>query len=262
MSRPLVLLSNDDGFYAEGIRAMRHALVAFADVVVCAPAQNQSASSHSLSLSRVLRLKDHGDAIFSVDGTPADCVYIAMHGIGRVLPRAPDVCVSGVNHGVNLGVDVFYSGTVAAAREAAIRGVPAIAFSAHRDVAFTDAARASAEIVRGFLDGGLAARSRRAHGAGPLLNVNFPPGDRWTVKAARLGRRVYDSDVVYRHDPRGGEYLWIGGSEAVHHDAPGSDTEAFDAGFASLTPLSLDLFEESGMDLARAVAGAAARTEE
>lgn len=252
MSRPLVLLSNDDGVHAEGLRTMLAALAERVDVVVCAPSQNQSASSHSLSLSRILRLKEHGGGIFSVDGTPADCVYVALQGIGRVLPRPPDLCVSGINHGVNLGVDVFYSGTVAAAREAAIRGVPAIAFSAHRDVAFADAAAAAMRIVDALL--ARTPATRHAHGTGPLLNVNFPPGRSWSVVATRLGRRVYDSDVVYRVDPRGAEYLWIGGSDAVHHDAPGSDTEAFDAGHASLTPLSLDLFDASRMDDARAVA--------
>src|ERR1044071_689169 len=121
--RPLVLLSNDDGFAAPGLLAMRDALSAFADVVVCAPELNQSATSHSLSLHRSLRLRHVEEGTFSVDGTPADCVYVALNSGARILPRRPDIAVSGLNHGLNLGIDVFYSGTVAAAREAAMRGI-------------------------------------------------------------------------------------------------------------------------------------------
>ena len=120
-----ILLSNDDGFFAPGLQVLRTALATFAEVVVCAPESNQSATSHSLSLNRILRLRDHGHGIHSVDGTPADCVYVALNSGTRLLPRRPDLVVSGMNHGPNLGTDVFYSGTVAAAREGALRGVPA-----------------------------------------------------------------------------------------------------------------------------------------
>ncbi len=107
MTRPLVLLSNDDGYTAAGLLALRDALADFADVVVCAPETNQSATSHSLTLHRVLRLRHAGPNVFCVDGTPADCIYVALHSGDRILPRLPDLCVSGMNHGLNLGVDVF-----------------------------------------------------------------------------------------------------------------------------------------------------------
>src|SRR5262249_24114157 len=117
IERPLVLLSNDDGCAAAGLLALRDALATWATVVVCAPELNQSATSHSLSLHRPLRLRVVEDGLFALDGTPADCVYVALHSGTRVLERRPDLVVSGMNHGLNLGVDVFYSGTVAAARE-------------------------------------------------------------------------------------------------------------------------------------------------
>src|SRR5271154_2588382 len=129
--RPLVLLSNDDGHASPGLRTMRDALAAVADVVVLAPESEKSAASHSLSLHRPLRLRAVEPNLFALDGTPADCVYVALHAGTRVLPRKPDLVVSGINHGMNLGQDAFYSGTIAAAREGALRGIPAVATSAH-----------------------------------------------------------------------------------------------------------------------------------
>lgn len=235
MKRPLILLSNDDGYAASGLVALSRALATFADVVVCAPESNQSATSHALTLHRVLRLKQAGAGVFFVDGTPADCVYVALHSGNRILPRTPDLCVSGMNHGLNLGLDVFYSGTVAAAREAALRGIPSVAVSADL-AADPDAAAAVGSRVASALADACAA------GTPPvLLNVNVPPGNEWKVRATRLGHRSYGGEVVFRTDPRGGEYLWIGGSKATHHDAPGSDTEAYDAGEVGVTPLALDL---------------------
>src|SRR5829696_1121257 len=144
--RPLVLLSNNDGFRAPGLNLVRDALAEFADVVVCAPDYEQSAASHALSLHRPLRLFRHEEGVFSVDGTPADCVYVALYAEARVLPRRPDLVVSGVNHGVNLGDDVFYSGTVAAAREAALKGIVSLAVSAAPDTDQPAAAALSARI--------------------------------------------------------------------------------------------------------------------
>jgi 5'-nucleotidase len=232
--RPLVLLSNDDGYRAEGIRALRAALLDRFDVVLCAPESEQSATSHSLTLSRPLRLRDHGEGILSLDGTPADCVYVALHSGRRVLPRPPDLVVSGLNHGLNLGTDVFYSGTVAAAREGALKGYPAIAASASRDASFEAAARTTVELASTLLAG--------SPGRGVLLNVNFPPGSTWKLKETRLGTRVYTDTVEFRRDPRGAEYLWVGGPGAEHRPLAGSDTDAFDDGNVGVTPLVLDLF--------------------
>jgi len=247
LGKPLVLLANDDGYRARGLRLLGDALRAHADVVVCAPEVEQSAASHALSLHRPLRLYAHGEGVFSVDGTPADCVYVALHGQQRVLPRRPDVIVSGVNHGVNLGDDVFYSGTVAAAREGALKGIPAIAVSAARDAELTAAAELGARLALG-----LAALAP----GGVLVNVNVPKGRDWPLRATRLGRRIYRDEVEFRRDPRGGEYLWIGGPGADHHPIPGSDTEAFDAGAVGITPLMLDLSDRAATQLAEALAAA------
>jgi 5'-nucleotidase len=258
--RPLVLLSNDDGITAPGLGALREALAKHADVIVCAPEANQSATSHSLSLHRILRLRHAGASLFALDGTPADCVYVALHSGTRVLPRRPDLVVSGMNHGLNLGIDVFYSGTVAAAREAALRGIPSVAVSADSGADRAAAARLGASLAMAALAAfqDLPAGSPRP--PTPLLNVNIPPGDAWSVRATCLGARLYAEDVDYRRDPRGREYLWIGGAGAVRHDhVPGSDTEAYDAGIASVTPLSLDLWAGGGASLAARVAGALPR---
>jgi 5'-nucleotidase len=254
--RPLVLLSNDDGVHAPGLVALRAELARAADVVVCAPESNQSATSHSLTLHRALRLREHSAGglvdTFSLDGTPADCVYVALHSGTRVLPRRPDLVVSGMNHGLNLGADVFYSGTVAAAREGALRGLPAVAISADRGADRERAAALGARLA-------LAALEHARERPGPfLLNVNIPPcpsepGTDWEVRATKLGSRLYEDEVVYRRDPRGDEYLWIGGALLEHEAVPGSDTEAHDARIASVTPLVLDLADRTGHALAHAV---------
>jgi len=233
MARPLILVSNDDGYRSLGIQALRSALLEFAEVIVCAPEIEQSATSHALSVHRALRLFEPGPGIYSIDGTPADCVYVALHGAARILPRWPDLVVSGVNHGVNLGDDVFYSGTVAAAREAALKGIPALAVSTPHDANMAEAAALAARIASGLL--------RHPVTAPLLLNLNVPKAFE-TLRATRLGRRIYRDEVDFRRDPRGREYLWIGGPSVEHPGLPGSDTEAFDAGIASLTPLSLDLW--------------------
>lgn len=251
MNRPLVLLSNDDGYRAHGINTLAAALRTVADVIICAPEVEQSAASHALSLHRPLRLFRHGEGVFSVDGTPADCVYIALYSDGRILPRRPDAVISGMNHGVNLGDDVFYSGTVAAAREGALRGIPSIAFSAALDADSTPACDLAARLTLDLLS--------EEKSAPVLLNVNIPPGNAWPVRATRLGHRIYRDEVDFRRDPRGREYLWIGGPGAEHRPVIGSDTEAHDAGAVSVTPLVLDLwgqgFTARAEQLARRFAG-------
>ncbi len=243
--RPLVLVSNDDGYRARGLGLLVQALSRRADVVVCAPEVEQSAASHALSLHRPLRLFRHDERTFSVDGTPADCVYVALYSEGRVLPRRPDVVVSGVNHGVNLGDDVFYSGTVAAAREAALKGVPALAVSCATDGNYEAAAELAAE---------LALVVHATERPPLLLNVNVPRGQDWPVRATRLGRRIYRDEVEFRRDPRGREYLWIGGPGADHGAVAGSDTDAFDEGAVGITPLVLDLSDSHAAERAEALA--------
>jgi 5'-nucleotidase len=247
--RPLILLSNDDGYSSAGIRAMRAALVASgAEVVVAAPEQEQSASSHSLSLHRPLRLRSVEEGVFALDGTPADCVYVALHAAERVVPRRPDLVVSGINHGMNLGQDAFYSGTIAAAREGALRGIPALAASAHHSADLVASAALAARIAL--------AMPRVSPSRAPLLNLNIPVRWNGQVRATRLGARIYDEVVDFRRDPRGREYLWLGGPGVRHERDDGTDTDAYDEGFASITPLLLDLTNQADRGLAISVAAA------
>lgn len=229
---------------------MREALLrAGANVILTAPETNQSASSHSLNLHRPLRLREVGSGVFALDGTPADCVYVALHAGQRILPRRPDLVVSGINHGMNLGQDAFYSGTIAAAREAALRGIPALATSAHPSLDLGRAARTSAGLALALLE---VKRPRT-----PLVNLNFPPGWSGEVRSTRLGERIYEEVVDFRLDPREREYLWLGGPGVRHERDAGTDTDAYDDGVASLTPLLLDLTSTSDMDLTVALAQSA-----
>lgn len=249
--RPLALLSNDDGYDSMALHALRRALVdAGADVIVVAPSTEQSATSHSLSLHRPLRAQSHGEGLFSLDGTPADCVYIALHAGTRFLPRRPDVVVSGINRGLNLGQDAFYSGTVAAAREGALRGIPALASSAHIHADLQKVAELSAYFALSLVG------TRSSVGKAPLLSLNAPEVWSGEVRVCRLGSRLYDEVVDIRIDPRGREYLWLGGPGVRHEPDPGSDTEAYDAGAVTLTPLVIDLSSAHEMASAEAFAAA------
>ncbi len=252
-ARPLILLSNDDGVHARGLRSLREALGLIADVVTVAPTDEQSAGSHSLTLSRPLRHRMLDDDLHGIDGTPADCIYVALYR-ERFLPRWPDLVVSGINHGFNLGTDIFYSGTVAAAREGALRGIPAIAFSLGPKGSFDEAAKVATVLCARMLD----RPGIREGDRGVLLNVNFPPSLPYRgVRATRLGRRVYHDEVTVRTDPRGKEYYWIGGPGAHPHEPlEGSDTEAVDDGWVSVSPLLLDATEPDDLGLAAWVAGA------
>ncbi|MET0592708.1 MAG: 5'/3'-nucleotidase SurE [Polyangiaceae bacterium] len=257
-TRPLILLSNDDGYRARGLRTLAESLRTIGEVVVCAPESEQSTTSHSLSLTRPLRLRRVDEGTFAVDGTPADCVYVALNGGTRVLARMPDIVVSGLNHGLNLATDVFYSGTVAAAREGALRGIPAVATSADGGADMEQAAKICTKLVQALI--GLAPVGPAAGAAAegppfrrklpaPLINVNVPPGNAWSVAATRLGLRLYEDLVEFRTDPRGREYLWIGGGSVRHEALTGSDTEAHDRGMVSVTPLLLDLTSAEGAPL-------------
>ncbi len=255
MSRPLVLLSNDDGFSSEGIRSLRTALLEACDVVLVAPETEQSAASHALSLHRPLRIRRVEEGIFAVDGTPADCVYVALHA-GTILPRLPDLVVSGLNHGPNLGQDVFYSGTVAAAREGALRGIPALAASAHPRADFAAASALAARIAFTLL-----AHAPITNAAGApherlrslLLNLNVPKDWSGSLVGTRLGRRFYEEIVDMRTDPRGREYCWIGGPGLHHDETPGTDTASYSEGHAVLSPLVLDLSDAAGQPVVAAV---------
>jgi 5'-nucleotidase len=241
----IILLTNDDGVFAPALARLREDLAALGDVVVVAPDRDQSATSHSLTLHRPFRIHRHGDNVFSVDGTPTDCVVTAFYGL---LPKPPDLVVSGINHGPNMGEDVFYSGTVAAAIEGTIQGAMAIAVSlATREAAdFVEPSRFVARLARTVTERRLPPRQ--------MLNVNLPHLD-WPevrgVRVTRLGSRFYRDTLVRKVDPRGRDYYWIGGEEPVWEGKPGTDIHAVNEGWISVTPMRLDLTDDGALaDLA------------
>jgi len=232
-----ILLTNDDGILAPGIRALADVLRESHDVTVVAPDREQSASSHSITLHRPLRIRDLGDDTYTVDGTPTDCVLV---GCKAILSGMPELVVSGLNHGPNMGEDVTYSGTVAAAFEAHILGVPSIAASVlERELGdFAGAAR----VVAGLAD----CRDRWATRP-VILNINFPkgPAASWgPTRVTRLGTRVYSDEIVEKEDPRGRKYYWIGGSEPTWNGGEDTDFATVHGGAVSVTPLHLNLTDE------------------
>lgn len=233
-----ILVSNDDGYSSEGIRALAKAMGPLGEVWVVAPEVEQSATSHSISLHRPLRIREIEERWFAVDGTPTDSVYLAINHLMR--GRRPDLVVSGINHGANLAEDVLYSGTVAAAMEGALLGIPAIAFSrvGSAPFDFEPAARFAQALVSSVLQQELPRRM--------LLNVNIPPGEPEGFAVTRLGSHTYGLSVVENVDPRGRRYYWIGGSAYEHRDIPGSDCNALHFNrLVSITPLHLDLTDDT-----------------
>lgn len=231
-----ILVSNDDGIEAAGIRALADALRPLGEVWMVAPETEQSGTSHSISLHHPLRLRPRGERRYSVDGTPADSVYLAVNHLMR--DQRPDLVVSGINHGANLSDDVTYSGTVAAAMEATMLGLPAVAFSLCQRGGpwdFAPAARFARSLVEGLASKRLA--------PGVLLNVNIPrDSDGESYRVTRQGKRSYGAEVIEKTDPRGRPYYWIGGDELAHEHLPGSDANAvYDEKVISVTPLHLDL---------------------
>lgn len=233
MTQPLLLVSNDDGIHSTGIQALVGALEPLGEVWVVAPDRENSAVSHALTLSRPLRLHEVGFRRFAVDGTPTDCIALAL---GHVLKgRQVQLVVSGINHGANMGDDVHYSGTVSAAFEAAVQGVPAIAVSlvAGNGWEFSHAARVARWLAAQVLERGMP--------EGTLLNVNVPPGVPRGVRLTRLGTHRYTEGVIEGLDPRGRKCYWIGGGEPVWQPIPGTDFVAIHEGFVSVTPLQRDM---------------------
>ena len=229
--RPLVLCSNDDGVHAPHLGALANQIEKFADVLVVAPERQRSAASHAITLHKPLRLTEVAPRRFSLSGTPVDCVYL---GVLKLCDRKPAVVVSGVNDGYNLGSDVFYSGTVAAAVEGALRGAAGIACSLHTKATDVDQAiRFAAEVVRAAIDEPMP--------PGTVLNVNMPGNGTDAYQWTMLGRRLYEDDVAERNDPRGRPYYWVGGGPSGHDDVAGTDCVAVSRGWNSITPMHLDL---------------------
>jgi 5'-nucleotidase len=257
----LILVTNDDGVSAPGLDCLRRALARHGRVVCVAPDREQSATSHALTLHDPLRLTQLAPDVWSVDGTPTDCVLLAVNA---VLERRPDLLVSGINLGPNLGDDVNYSGTVAAAVEGRRLGIPAVAVSLgrepERDLAHAGelAARLIARLVElgavtpAHGDGG--APGAGAGEDGLLLNMNVPARRREEIRGfavTRLGKRVYRDVVVAKVDPHGRPYYWIGGETPVWERGEGheaTDFAAVEAGFVSITPLRLDRTDYDGME--------------
>ena len=235
--KPLrVLVTNDDGYQAEGLRVLAAAAAALGEVTVVAPDREQSATSHSLTLHYPLRARHGPDGGWTVDGTPTDCVTLAVNAL---LPERPDVVLSGINHGPNMGEDVLYSGTVSAAMEATVLGIPAIAFSYSGDP--LEHIQAWEGPVRRLL---LSMLDEGSFPEDTLLSVNLPPVAPDQVRGVRvtsLGRRRYSDSITRALDPSGREYFWIGGGVTQWTGNPDSDFRAVEAGMISVTPLHLDL---------------------
>jgi 5'-nucleotidase len=236
---PRILITNDDGVFSEGIKLLAAALSEIADVSVVAPDREQSATGHSLTLHRPLRMQQLEENLFSVDGTPTDCVNLGV--LWLMVDSPPDLVVSGINLGSNLGDDVTYSGTVSATFEGALLGIPSIAFS--QEVAESFSFERAAIFARRFVEELL----KEELPSDLLLNVNIPATEIRGVQLTRLGRRRYKQSVVEKKDPRGRRYFWIAGTPEWQEE-DGTDQTALLAGLVSVTPLHLDLTDHRGLE--------------
>src|SRR6266853_6863291 len=235
-----ILLTNDDGIQSKGLIKLEEALSQIGDVFVVAPASEMSGASHSLTLARPLRIRQIDSRHWTVDGTPTDCVTLALNKILQE-NELPHVCVSGINHGGNLGDDATYSGTVAGALEATILGVPGIAISlvARDHFDFTEAARFALLAVRKILNEGLP--------EGTLLNVNVPQGEIKGVKVARQGIKNARPVITEHIDQRGKPYFWIGEQYFRSNAEDGTDYRAIEEGYVSITPLKSDMTDHNAL---------------
>lgn len=242
-----ILLSNDDGILARGLECLERAVSPLGDVWVVAPDREQSATSHSLTLHHPLRPVQLGEKRWQVDGTPTDCVMVAIEAL---LPQRPDFVISGINHGPNMGEDVLYSGTVAAAMEGLALGVPSIAVSFAGRLMRSDAPMLEA-LVPTLTDLLRHLTSLPQFPADTLLNVNIPSvaaSEVKGVKLTRLGRRVFSDSLTKMTDPWGREILWIGGGSVAWSGSEDSDFRAVKDGYISVTPLHLDLTARDRLD--------------
>jgi 5'-nucleotidase len=243
-----ILLTNDDGIHAAGLAVLERIAARFSDDVwICAPDEEQSGAGHSLTLNRPVRLKQHDARRFSVTGTPTDAVTMALK---KLLPAPPDMILSGVNRGANLGDDVTYSGTVSAAFEGALAGIRSVALSqvygaegAGHAVSFDAAEFWGERAIRPLLDAPFASRT--------LVNINFPPLGAEEVKGIRVVRQGFHDyargSVVEGTDPRGFRYFWFGLHGIEHTPGHDSDLEAIADGYVAVTPLQLDFTHEASL---------------
>lgn len=234
---PLLLLTNDDGVDAPGLRVLAREMGRLGRVVIIAPERDNSAASHSLTMRRPLHVRELESDIYAIDGTPADCVMI---GLNKILPARPDLVVSGINPGPNLGDDINYSGTVSAAREGTLLQIPSLAVSLGaangEECLYAVAAAQAAALAAEILEQGMAPDT--------LLNINVPnrPADQLKgVRYTRQGRRLYENAIQETFDPWGRRHYWIGGGTPRWSEQPETDVQAVLAGYVSVTPLHLDM---------------------
>ncbi|MBP9707699.1 MAG: 5'/3'-nucleotidase SurE [Oligoflexales bacterium] len=241
--KPLFLISNDDGIHADGLRVLADTARLFGDVIVVAPRDEQSARSQAITVSSPLRYNQQSEGVFSVEGTPADCVLLAFK---KIMPRKPDWVLSGINHGANLGQDVLYSGTVGAALEGALNGSPAIAFSlggqaSHAKWHFETAQKIVSLVLKNLAS--LTVPERR------LLNVNVPNIEASELRGvvfAEPGFRVYEDRLHESFDPRGRPYYWLGGYTDHAEHISENDCSLVAGGYATLSLLKTCLFDHEG----------------
>ncbi len=247
MSKPTILLVNDDGFDAVGLKALKKSLRPLAHIVVVAPLQNKSASSHSMTLNRPLIMKSFDDDSYTIDGTPTDCVFVALHSLFR--DQKPTLVISGINIGSNMGEDITYSGTVAGALEASLHGVHAIAISQvfdnlksnenKNDFEFELASKIIYDITKKILDGSYPLGPRK------ILNINIPQlniAQCKGIKITKAGHRDYGDDLRTLYNPRGEQYHWIGLHPlSWQTDDKSCDFEAINSGFVSITPITANM---------------------
>jgi 5'-nucleotidase len=242
-TKPLVLLTNDDGHFSPGILTLAARIRRFADAWIVAPDRERSANSLSLTLRRPLRIQKVRPRVYAVDGTPADCIYLALK---KLLPRRPDLILSGMNLGCNLGQqDISYSGTVAAAIQGTFLGIPSAAVSLIPDGKWNYDFEATARFVEET------ARLLLRHGlpAGVTLNINIPPPPVRGIKVAKLGQKRYDPEIIEKNDPRGEKYYWIGPGSPQASGNCDADVRAAGRGFITITPLHTDLTDYRRMRL-------------
>ncbi len=241
-----ILLSNDDGILARGLAVLGEVCAGLGRVTVVAPDREQSGTSHSLTLHRPLHATRRADGTFQVDGTPTDCVLLAL---GMLMPEQPDFVISGINHGQNMGEDVFYSGTVAAAMEGLVAGIPSIAISyAGSDL---DLLATHTEGLQGLLRHITAVRDFPKE---TLLNINLPgiPGDQVKgIKVTHLASRVFSEEIALMKDPWGKEIYWIGGGRITWTGGAESDFRATSGGYISVTPLHMDMTNYNLLEVVR-----------
>ena len=240
--RPLILLTNDDGFFAEGIQRLFHSLTPEAETYIVAPDREQSATSMALTLHSPLRVKHIEDRVFAVSGTPVDCVYMAVQ---KLLPRKPDLLLSGINPGPNLGQqDISYSGTMGGARQGTFLGIPSVALSLMHNgegtFDFDFASRFSSRLAGRILAGGLP--------EGVTVNVNIPPPPIRGIRLAALGEKRYNPEILVKKDPRNRTYYWIGTGTPQAVGGEGTDVRLIKQGWITVTPVHRNLTDGTALE--------------